>query len=180
MSNQQIYPVPNFAVGDHFECMGVDHIITAIIGKEVFYEKTEGPLSGVKYMLHKDIIRLGFTFGCFRNFRKETALEKAARLIDEYCRHEFGGQPADFGNLRKIPVAYTTTEDEAELPIQVYVDLEGFTVERYILDVLVETRQYESIEALIEWELDGMTFDDLTWVTEEQMDFALAKVNKEI
>lgn len=95
-------------------------------------------------------------------------LERAKRLINEYCLEEFGSEN-DFANLEAVGVGYTTVTDE-EIPIQAYVDLIHFRIEKRLCDVLVETRQYESLEALIDGELYDLQFDDLAYASEEQIE----------
>ena len=94
-------------------------------------------------------------------------LETAKELIDDYCQNEFGSN-ADFSDLTAIGIGHTTVTDE-EIPIQAYANLVDFRIERYLHDVLVETRQYESLEALIHGELEELDFDDLTFVTDQQV-----------
>ena len=54
--------------------------------------------------------------------KPETPLEKAKALIDEYCRAEFEREEgADYTDLSKVNVAYTTTEDDKH-EIQADVD----------------------------------------------------------
>ena len=52
---------------------------------------------------------------------QEPALEQAKSLINDFCQSEYGDD-ADFSDLTKISVAYTTVTDD-EIPIQVNIDL---------------------------------------------------------
>lgn len=52
----------------------------------------------------------------------------------------------DFSDLSKIGIAYTHATDE-DIPIQVNVDLVGYRVERYLSEVLIDERQYESLRS---------------------------------
>ena len=94
-------------------------------------------------------------------------LEKAQTIISEFCENEYNGD-ADFGDLSKIGIAHTTTEDDLHT-IQVNADLIDFTISRYIDNHLVDERRYNSLSELIENELDGMTFDDLVYFSQEQL-----------
>lgn len=69
---------------------------------------------------------------------------------------EYDSEP-DFSDLTKIGIAYTNATDE-EIPIQVNVDLVGYRVERYMGEVLIDERQYESLENLTETELEALDF----------------------
>ncbi len=94
-------------------------------------------------------------------------LEYAKELIDDYCQSEFSSA-ADFSDLSTIGIGHTTVTDE-EIPIQAYANLVDFRIERYLHETLIETRQYESLEALIHGELEDLDFDDLIYVTDEQV-----------
>ena len=97
----------------------------------------------------------------------DAELERAKELIDDYCQAEFDS-PADFSDLTTIGIGHTTVTDD-EIPIQAYANLEDFRIERYLHNVLIETRQYESLEALIHGELEDLDFDDLTYASDEQV-----------
>ena len=83
--------------------------------------------------------------------------------MSEYESH------ADFENLRKVGVAYTTITDD-EIPIQANVNLVDFTVERYLDDWLLERRQYDSLEELIAKELESLDFSELTDYEENDLE----------
>lgn len=95
-------------------------------------------------------------------------MEQAKELIDQFCQEEYDSY-ADFSDLEKVGIAYTTVTDE-EIPIQVNVDLVNYRVERYLDGQFLERRQYESLEALIQNELTDLDFDNLTAVSEDEME----------
>ena len=97
----------------------------------------------------------------------ETPLEKAMRLISDFCKREYG-QESDFDNLREIGIGHTTITD-AEIPIQINVNLEDFALDRYIEGILVDQRKYDSLTTLIEAELENLDFEDLIYFTDEQL-----------
>lgn len=103
--------------------------------------------------------------------RGEKQFETAKNLINEFCLEEYGS-PADFSNLSKIGIAYTTVTDD-ELPIQVDVNLENFTVEKYIDNVLVDTEYYYNLSNITEKFLQNLNFDELVYVTEQQIETAI-------
>ena len=70
-------------------------------------------------------------------------LERAKTLIDEFCAYEYASQ-ADFSNLSKISIAYTTVGD-GELSLQINVDLEGYKIERELDGKPLDVRQYGSL-----------------------------------
>ena len=102
------------------------------------------------------------------NAKPDGALDRAKNLIREFCQEEYDSEP-DFSNLSKIGIAYTNATDE-EIPIQVNVDLVGYRVERYLGKVLIDERQYESLENLTETELEALDFSELVSVTDEELE----------
>ena len=98
----------------------------------------------------------------------DATLTHAKNLIRDFCLEEYDSEP-DFSNLSKIGIAYTNATDE-EIPIQVNVDLVGYRVERYLGDILVDERQYESLEDLTETDLDALDFSELVSVTDEELE----------
>ena len=98
----------------------------------------------------------------------DATLTHAKNLIREFCQEEYDSEP-DFSDLSKIGVAYTNATDE-EIPIQVNVDLVGYRVERYLGEVLIDERQYESLEELTETELEALDFSELVSVTDEELE----------
>ena len=100
--------------------------------------------------------------------KPDADLTHAKNLIREFCQEEYDSEP-DFSNLSKIGVAYTHATDE-DIPIQVNVDLVGYRVERYLGEVLIDERQYESLEDLTETELEALDFSELVSVTDEELE----------
>ena len=98
----------------------------------------------------------------------DATLTHAKNLIRDFCLEEYDSEP-DFSNLSKIGVAYTHATDE-DIPIQVNVDLVGYRVERYLGEVLIDERQYESLEDLTETELETLDFSELVSVTDEELE----------
>ena len=98
----------------------------------------------------------------------DATLTHAKNLIRDFCLEEYDSEP-DFSNLSKIGIAYTNATDE-EIPIQVNVDLVGYRVERYLGEVLIDERQYESLEDLTETELEALDFSELVSVTDEELE----------
>ena len=99
---------------------------------------------------------------------KQDSLDAAKELINHFCEAEYGS-PADFSNLETVGLAYTTVTDE-EIPIQVNADLVNYRIERYLDGQFLERRQYESLEGLIQNELEGLDFDSLISVSEEELE----------
>ena len=55
-------------------------------------------------------------------------LERAKKLIDEFCEKEYDSDGADFSDLSAVNIAYTTTEDELH-EIQADVNLIDYYIE---------------------------------------------------
>ena len=106
----------------------------------------------------------------------DAALTRAKKLIREFCQEEYDSEP-DFSDLSKIGIAYTNATDE-EIPIQVNVDLVGYRVERYLGEVLIDERQYESLEDLTETELEALDFSELVSVTDEELEHYHSKAEE--
>ena len=110
------------------------------------------------------------------NAEPDTTLTHAKNLIREFCHEEYDSEP-DFSDLTKIGIAYTNATDE-EIPIQVNVDLVGYRVERYLGEVLIDERQYESLEDLTETELEALDFSELVSVTDEELEHYHSKAEE--
>ena len=106
----------------------------------------------------------------------DATLTHAKNLIREFCQEEYDSEP-DFSNLTKIGIAYTHATDE-NIPIQVNVDLVGYRVERYLGEVLIDERQYESLEDLTETELEALDFSELVSVTDEELEHYHSKAEE--
>ena len=108
--------------------------------------------------------------------KPDADLTRAKNLIREFCQEEYDSEP-DFSDLTKIGIAYTHATDE-DIPIQVNVDLVGYRVERYLGEVLIDERQYESLEDLTETELEALDFSELVSVTDEELEHYHSKAEE--
>ena len=108
--------------------------------------------------------------------KPDGVLTHAKNLIREFCQEEYDSEP-DFSDLSKIGIAYTHATDE-DIPIQVNVDLVGYRVERYLGEVLIDERQYESLEDLTETELEALDFSELVSVTDEELEHYHSKAEE--
>ena len=108
--------------------------------------------------------------------KPDATLTRAKNLLREFCQEEYDSEP-DFSDLSKIGIAYTNATDE-EIPIQVNVDLVGYRVERYLGEVLIDERQYESLEDLTETELEALDFSELVSVTDEELEHYHSKTKE--
>ena len=106
----------------------------------------------------------------------DATLTHAKNLIREFCQEEYDSEP-NFSDLSKIGIAYTHATDE-DIPIQVNVDLVGYRVERYLGEVLIDERQYESLEDLTETELEALDFSELVSVTDEELEHYHSKAEE--
>ncbi len=106
-------------------------------------------------------------------------LAQAKEIINEFCQNEYGSN-ADFSNLQEVGVAFTTITDD-EIPIQVNANLVDFSIDQYLDGKLIESTKYGSMEEMIESALVYLDFDDLTSITDEQLENVLeAKTDKEL
>ena len=102
-------------------------------------------------------------------------LQEAKLVISAYYKKELNDdREINLTNLSNIGVAYTTTEDEQH-EIQSTVDLLNYNIKTYVDDVVVRTEQYESLEDIVENGLIGMTFDELIYLTDRDLEKAYHK-----
>ena len=97
-------------------------------------------------------------------------MNKAQELIAYYMDAEFGENeeyklPDD---LSEINLAYTTTEDEQH-EITADLNLVDFRIQTKVDGQVVRTEQYSSLQDIVENGLDGMLFDDLVYVSDEEL-----------
>ena len=110
------------------------------------------------------------------NAKPDADLTHAKNLVRDFCLKEYDSEP-DFSNLSKIGIAHTNATDE-DIPIQVNMDLVGYRVERYLGEVLIDERQYESLEDLTETELEALDFSELVSVTDEELEHYHSKAEE--
>ena len=100
----------------------------------------------------------------------KSSLDIAKKMIDEYCREEFErDEGADYTNLSEVNVAYTTTEDDKH-EIQANVNLVDFKIETLVDGTVIRTEQYDSLEDMNERGLKNLSFDDLVYLSEEELE----------
>lgn len=100
----------------------------------------------------------------------KSSLDIAKEIIDEYCREEFErDEGADYSNLSEVNVAYTTTEDDKH-EIQANVNLVDFKIETLVDGTVIRTEQYDSLEDMTERGLKYLSFDDLVYLSEEEIE----------
>lgn len=97
-------------------------------------------------------------------------MSKAQELIAYYMDAEFGENeeyelPDD---LSEINLAYTTTEDEQH-EITADLNLVDFRIQTKVDGQVVRTEQYSSLQDIVENGLEGMLFDDLVYVSDEEL-----------
>ena len=100
----------------------------------------------------------------------QSHLETAKQVIDEYCYEEFD-HGADFSDLKNIEVGYTTTEDE-EHEIQARVNLVDYKIETLVDDKVIRSEQFSSLEDMIERSLQSLSFNDLVYLSDEELEMA--------
>ena len=100
----------------------------------------------------------------------KSSLDIAKEIIDEYCREEFErDEGADYSNLSEVNVAYTTTEDDKH-EIQANVNLVDFKIETLVDGTVIRTEQFDSLEDMTERGLKNLSFDDLVYLSEEELE----------
>ena len=100
----------------------------------------------------------------------KSSLDIAKEMIDEYSREEFErDEGADYSNLSEVNVAYTTTEDDKH-EIQANVNLVDFRIETLVDGTVIRTEQFDSLEDMTERGLKNLSFDDLVYLSEEELE----------
>lgn len=94
-------------------------------------------------------------------------LNQAKDLINSFCFGEFGNA-ADFTKLSAVNIAYTTITD-AEIPIQVMIDLDSYCLIRTLDGHVIDKEEYDTFQDFYENCLEVLNFDDLVYVTDEQL-----------
>lgn len=101
-----------------------------------------------------------------------TPLEQAKEYINSFCEFEYG-DPADFDNLRDIPIAYTDYE-ELGISVSVSVNLVDYKIEydyRCPYNVEYDRLEYDVFNTLEEMlpVLECMTFDCLVCLPDDMV-----------
>ena len=90
---------------------------------------------------------------------KQNELERAKELINDFCDREYG-EVGDFSDLTRVPIAYTTDE-ETDLPINVYADLVHNRIISQFNNVTVRVDEYKSLTEMNDIALSELNFDEL-------------------
>lgn len=98
--------------------------------------------------------------------KEETELDKAKNYINNFCIDEYSAE-ADFSDLSKISIAYTTDE-ETDLEIQVSADLEKYRLIYEYDGNVVRDEQYNSLSEMNENALSVLDYDDLVSFSEDE------------
>ena len=111
---------------------------------------------------------------CIRDRVKKSVseLDTAKALIDEYCRDEFEREEgADYTDLSNVELAYTTTEDDKH-EIQARVNLVDYRLETLADGNVIRSEQFSSLEDMIERSLQSLSFNDLVYLSDEELEMA--------
>lgn len=100
-------------------------------------------------------------------------MKKAQELIADYMDAEFGESENESyelpDDLSEISLAYTTTEDEKH-EITADLNLVDYRIETKVDGQVVRTEQYSSLQDIVENGIDGMEFNDLVYVSDEELE----------
>lgn len=145
--------------------------LSFIYGEKDLENKTEEELESLGKSLADNFIEYSKN-SCIMEFSDYVVdqaenLEKAKEAIKEFCENEYGeDSEVDFGNLSKVDIAYTNTEDEKH-EIQVSADLVNNRLNTYL-----DGKEYESIKyptlGDLEKEIENTSFDDLVRIDLEE------------
>ena len=93
-----------------------------------------------------------------------SSLDKAKELISEYIDRVFEAE-ADFSDLSRVPLAFTTDE-ESEEPIDVFADLSDYRIVKMYGNEVAEEINFGSIEKMLPV-LANLDFDELVVIDKE-------------
>lgn len=90
---------------------------------------------------------------------KENPMDRAIRLINEYCEKEFGS-PGNFSNMDHIELAYKPDEETGLAGIEAYADLETFRIVKEQDGRVVDEQLFNSLDHM-NTVLKNLDFDKL-------------------
>ena len=118
------------------------------------------------------VVGVGVEF--FRKLPRPSEEEhkKAKELINEYCLNEFDSG-ADFGDLKKVPLAFThdliPELGKEDVDIQVSADIVNFKIITEIDGTVAGIEQYDTMGQFIEYELSCLDYGVLVSVTDDEI-----------
>lgn len=122
----------------------------------------------LKNMLHNNQIDFDvYTHATIDNIVRDSTIIYAKQLINSYCQDEFDSE-ADFSDLKKVGVAYTTTEDSKHT-VEAVVNLVDYRLETYVDDKLFKGETYADLKDMIDNCLHSLSFDDLVYLSDEEL-----------
>lgn len=122
----------------------------------------------LKNTLHNNQIDFAtYTHSTIDNIVRDSVLAYAKQLINLYCNDEFDSE-ADFSDLKKVGVAYTTTEDSKHT-VEAVVNLVDYRLETYVDDKLFKEETYADLKDMIDNCLHSLSFDDLVYLSDEEL-----------
>lgn len=122
----------------------------------------------LKNMLHNNQIDFDvYTHATIDNIVRNSTIIYAKQLINSYCQDEFDSE-ADFSDLKKVGVAYTTTEDSRHT-VEAVVNLVDYRLETYVDDKLFKEETYSSLKDMIDNCLYSLSFDVLVNLSDDEL-----------
>lgn len=122
----------------------------------------------LKNMLHNNQIDFDvYTHATIDNIVRDSTIIYAKQLINSYCQDEFDSE-ADFSDLKKVGVAYTTTEDSKHT-VEAVVNLVDYRLETYVDDKLFKEETYADLKDMIDNCLHSLSFDDLVYLSDDEL-----------
>lgn len=122
----------------------------------------------LKNMLHNNQIDFDvYTHATIDNIVRDSTIIYAKQLINSYCQDEFDSE-ADFSDLKKVGVAYTTTEDSKHT-VEAVVNLVDYRLETYVDDKLFKEETYADLKDMIDNCLYSLSFDVLVNLSDDEL-----------
>lgn len=140
----------------------------------------EVSLACVEYSPSDDTIAIDVNYdekNVERFYRKDlpgAMLATAKNYIKDFLHREYGSDAEeDFHDLSRVPIAWGCPDEQEQVEVNVYADLENFYFHTYLTApeqnaVLVSTNSYSSLEELVYNELDSLDYDSLVTILHEE------------
>lgn len=110
----------------------------------------------------------------FHNVLPGKELATAKHLISDFLKKEYcGDADEDFHDLSHIALTWGAVDEQEQVEVNVYADLEKFCMKTYLTAaghdaVLVSTNSYPDLESLICHELDTLDYDSMCIILDNE------------
>ncbi|MBQ9531642.1 MAG: DUF3849 domain-containing protein [Eubacterium sp.] len=171
MNNRCLYPEDKFSYliiyGDSNKVKSIRDYAESIGAGIEDYNPVYSTLTvRVKAGHEKDIADPARDYGLVCKIETDP-MDRLRRLINDYCEAEYG-TPANFSNPDHVGIAYTEDE-ECELPIEVYADIENLRIIKLFNNVEISETFYNNLTDMGDVFLNPSFDDFISFSDDEDM-----------